>query len=241
MAGRERLKVLPTVSVRALQDALQKGFEALGHRNLLLLVPMLEGMNWKTSACKHACAYVHLEHVLKPLLSVCSNGLLPDAMLLNAFHALNAEQLLHEDSTNGCQSTRTCDLQKCLGNFGKEVDNSTARNICSPGSLHLSYILSLWCAGQHIARRISEGHTWEFLVSVSVILSLGHFPILILLRIRHCRCRKPWRPLQPWFQCRWPRSLPCLRTGLTFSLRLVPLFFKFLWSNRLQLQGCMGN
>ena len=92
MAGRERLKVLPTVSVRALQDALQKGFEALGHRNLLLLVPMLEGMNWKTSACKHACAYVHLEHLLKPLLSVCSNGLLPDAMLLNAFHALNAEQ-----------------------------------------------------------------------------------------------------------------------------------------------------
>ena len=155
--------------------------------------------------------------------------------------ASNRSVLLHEDLTNGCQSTRTCDLQKCLGNFGKEVDNSTARNICSPGSLHLSYILSLWCAGQHIARRISEGHKWEFLVSVSVILSLGHFPILILLRIRHCRCRKPWRPLQPWFQCRWPRSLPCLRTGLTFSLRLVPLFFKFLWSNRLQLQGCMGN
>ena len=158
MAGRERLKVLPTVSVRALQDALQKGFEALGHRNLLLLVPMLEGMNWKTSACKHACAYVHLEHVLKPLLSVCSNGLLPDAMLLNAFHALNAEQPFQWNKEVSPQATvvfffmkirqmvakvRELDLQKCLGNFGKEVDNSTARNICSPGSLHLSYILSL--------------------------------------------------------------------------------------------------
>lgn len=128
MAGRERLKVLPTVSVRALQDPLQKGFEALGHRNMLLLVPMLEGMNWKTSACKHACAYVHLEHLLKPLLSVCSNGLVPDAMLLNAFHALNAEQPFQWNKEVSPQATAVFFFMKIRQMAAKVRDLVTCRS-----------------------------------------------------------------------------------------------------------------
>ena len=92
MASQERLKVLPTVSVRNLQDALKKGFQALGHRSLLVFLPLLEGMNWKTAASKHAAAFVQLEPVLKPLLEVCRNGLLPDAMLLSAFYALSKDE-----------------------------------------------------------------------------------------------------------------------------------------------------
>lgn len=80
-AARERIKVLPAVTVSALQHALGQGFQHLGHRNLPSLVPCLEGMSFKTSPLSHMTAFVQFEMVLFFLLSVCKNGLIPDQML----------------------------------------------------------------------------------------------------------------------------------------------------------------
>ena len=103
----ERLKVLPGVSVHALQNALDKGFKTIGHRSLLVFLPLLEGMNWKTAASKHAAAYVQLEPLLRPLLEVCKNGLVPDAMLLSAFYAYSAEHKFEWSQEVSVQATIT--------------------------------------------------------------------------------------------------------------------------------------
>ena len=84
----ERLKVLPGVSVHALQNALDKGFKTIGHRSLLVFLPLLEGMNWKTAASKHAAAYVQLEPLLRPLLEVCKNGLFTGCHVATCFLCL---------------------------------------------------------------------------------------------------------------------------------------------------------
>ena len=107
MAMQERLKVLPGVSVHALQNALDKGFKTIGHRSLLVFLPLLEGMNWKTAASKHAAAYVQLEPLLRPLLEVCKNGLIPDAMLLSAFYAYSAEHKFEWSQEVSVQATIT--------------------------------------------------------------------------------------------------------------------------------------
>lgn len=90
-ATKERLKVLPKVTVAALEEAVEHGFRELGHRNLSVFLPLLENMSWKTSAAKHVQAFVALEEVLAALLRLCSNGLLPDADLVKAFQAAGRE------------------------------------------------------------------------------------------------------------------------------------------------------
>lgn len=89
--SRERLKVLPHVTVLLLQQAFLTGFQQLGHRNLESLLPTLQGMNWNTAPFKHLQAFVLLESLLIPLLQTCHNGLIPDRMSMLALKALHEQ------------------------------------------------------------------------------------------------------------------------------------------------------
>ena len=54
----------------------------MGHRNLVVMVPCLTGLSFKTSPCKHLEAFIVFEHILYWLLRWCSNGLIPGPMLV---------------------------------------------------------------------------------------------------------------------------------------------------------------
>lgn len=89
--SKERLKVLPHITVVVLQAAFTRGFRQLGHRDLRHLFPHLQGMNWNTAPFKHLQAFVLLESVLVSLLEVYHNGLIPDRMTLLALKGVNEE------------------------------------------------------------------------------------------------------------------------------------------------------
>ena len=55
-----------------------------GHRDLSIMFTPCQKMTWKTSASSHVQAFVINFAVLFELLRVCSNGLIPDAMLEKA-------------------------------------------------------------------------------------------------------------------------------------------------------------
>ena len=86
----ERLKALPHLTVALLQEALHRGFAQIGHRNLPVLSQKMEAMTWKTAPSKHIEAFSLVEGVLFALLSICSNGLIPDAMLVAASGLYNS-------------------------------------------------------------------------------------------------------------------------------------------------------
>ena len=86
----ERLKALPHLTVALLQEALHHGFAQIGHRNLPVLSQKMEAMTWKTAPSKHIEAFSLVEGVLFALLSICSNGLIPDAMLVAASGLYNS-------------------------------------------------------------------------------------------------------------------------------------------------------
>ena len=77
---KERIKVLETVTVSALEHALQRGFNK-GGRNMVALATNLSHISWKTAPAKHLRAYEALQHVILELLAICKNGLVPDSKL----------------------------------------------------------------------------------------------------------------------------------------------------------------
>ena len=91
-AERTRLKVLDTVTVSQLEEAVKSGFRHLGHRSLEKLFSNLDTMSWKTSMSNHVVEVAAMEPFLTELLHVCSNGMLPNAWLLKALRSLHAEQ-----------------------------------------------------------------------------------------------------------------------------------------------------
>ena len=88
-ATKQRMKVLPSVTVRGLEAALEKGFSQVGHRCLTPFIPLLSKMTWKTAASSHLDAFVALEAILFFLLLECANGLIPDMLLAKAFESLH--------------------------------------------------------------------------------------------------------------------------------------------------------
>ena len=63
-ATKQRMKVLPSVTVHGLEAALEKGFSQVGHRCLTPFIPLLSKMTWKTAASSHLNAFVALEAIL---------------------------------------------------------------------------------------------------------------------------------------------------------------------------------
>ena len=88
-ATKQRMKVLPSVTVHGLEAALEKGFSQVGHRCLTPFIPLLSKMTWKTAASSHLDAFVALEAILFFLLLECANGLIPDMLLAKAFESLH--------------------------------------------------------------------------------------------------------------------------------------------------------
>ena len=81
---RERIKALPSVTVHALEHALDTAFKQCGHRNLKVLTASLDGITWKTAASKHVKAFLVLWALLFQIFLVCKNGLVPAANLEKA-------------------------------------------------------------------------------------------------------------------------------------------------------------
>lgn len=78
--AKERVKVLETVTVSALEHALHRGFNR-GDRNMVALVKHLNAISWKTAPAKHLRAYEALQYVILKLLAICKHGLVPDSKL----------------------------------------------------------------------------------------------------------------------------------------------------------------
>ena len=91
-AEKTRLKVLGTVTVSQLEQAVKTGFRHLGHTSLERLFVNLDSMSWKTSMSSHLVEVAAMEPLLTELLCVCSNGMLPNALLLKALRSIHAEQ-----------------------------------------------------------------------------------------------------------------------------------------------------
>ena len=87
MAGKTRMKVLPDVTVSKLETAIEKGMEGLRHRSLDRCLAGLDDMTWKTALATHASQLCSLEPLLRELLKVCQNGMLPNANLLKDLQA----------------------------------------------------------------------------------------------------------------------------------------------------------
>lgn len=79
-----RLKALQSVTVHALEKALEVGFQTLGHRNIKVLTTTLDDITWKTAASKHIASFLALYPLLFQLFLVCKNGLVPAALLEKA-------------------------------------------------------------------------------------------------------------------------------------------------------------
>ena len=85
---RERIKVLPSVTVHSLENAIETAFKQVGHRNFKILTATLDGITWKTSASKHVKAYLALFPFLSHIFLICHNGLVPSSDLEKAGNAV---------------------------------------------------------------------------------------------------------------------------------------------------------
>jgi len=79
-----RIKALQSVTVHALEKAIEVGFQTLGHRNIKVLCTSLDEITWKTAASKHIASFLALFPLLFQLFLVCKNGLVPAALLEKA-------------------------------------------------------------------------------------------------------------------------------------------------------------
>ncbi len=79
-----RLKVLPSVTVSASEEAIQDGFKTLGHRNIKVLSMHLDKITWKTASSKHLPAFIAVFPLLLQIFMVCKNGVIPASSLEKA-------------------------------------------------------------------------------------------------------------------------------------------------------------
>ncbi len=84
----ERLKALPTVTAANLERAVEDGCKQLGHSSVGRMVVDMENMTWKTSAGSHIDQILALAPLLISMFQVCTNGLVPDALLQISLRAL---------------------------------------------------------------------------------------------------------------------------------------------------------
>jgi hypothetical protein len=91
LTAKQRLKVLPDVTVARLQTAVEEGFRQMGHRSLERVLCGLEAMTWKTAISAHLTQTLLLAPLLASLLAVCSNGLLPQNGLTAALEAVRKD------------------------------------------------------------------------------------------------------------------------------------------------------
>ena len=102
MAAKARLKVLPEVTVSKLETAIDRGMENLRHRSLDRCLTGLDDMSWKTALATHAAQLCNLEPLLRELLKVCQNGLLPNSNLLKALQACHGRKNFEAVRTKPC-------------------------------------------------------------------------------------------------------------------------------------------
>ncbi|CAE7890030.1 unnamed protein product [Symbiodinium microadriaticum] len=95
-AGQQRLKVLPTVTAAGLETALERGITQIAgpSASLGFLCRDLEDCTWKTALAKHIPQIVFLAPILNRLFDICSNGLIPHAMLQTALVGLFKRKIL---------------------------------------------------------------------------------------------------------------------------------------------------
>ncbi|CAE7453087.1 unnamed protein product [Symbiodinium sp. CCMP2592] len=90
----ERLKVLPSVTAAALENAVEKGLRQMGHNTLGMLCRGLEECSWKTALGKHIQEVVFLAPILNRIFEICTNGLIPHALLQTALLGLFKRDIL---------------------------------------------------------------------------------------------------------------------------------------------------
>ena len=81
---KRRIKDLQSITVHALEKAIEVGFQTLGHRNIKVLCTWMDEITWKTAASKHIASFLALFPLLFQLFLVCKNGLVPAALLEKA-------------------------------------------------------------------------------------------------------------------------------------------------------------
>ena len=89
---KSRLKMLAEVTAPKLQEAVEQGLLLLQHRSLERLVQGLENMSWTTAISNHVSQIVAMECLLVCLLTVCSNGLVPQKLLEIALVAAHSHK-----------------------------------------------------------------------------------------------------------------------------------------------------
>ncbi|CAE7572273.1 unnamed protein product [Symbiodinium sp. CCMP2592] len=90
----ERLKVLPSVTAAALENAVEKGLRQMGHNTLGMLCRGLDECSWKTALGKHIQEVVFLAPILNRIFEICTNGLIPHALLQTALLGLFKRDIL---------------------------------------------------------------------------------------------------------------------------------------------------